>query len=534
MVPSFDSRLSRRDFLLGSGAAASGALLAACSGTTGGRASPGGPPRRGGTFTFYSPTGVNDTLDLHATEDPATYRFISPLCSKLVELKSGPNLLTTQDLVPDLARSWEVAEDGLTYTFHLRDDVYWHDIPPVNGRPFTSDDALATFDTIIKRPAEHAWMFARVADLRAVDDYTFVIKMKRPYAPFLGYMANAWNVILPREHVERKFDIENMTIGTGPFMLKTYSRDVQMVRVRHPKYFVKGRPYLDELDHVVIPEQNSAIAAFLSGRVNVAQIPSDQLRIIEDVPNMTMTDGGATPVTLHLQTQNKPFDDLRVRRAVALAINFEGLGKAIYPGHWRLSTAIPPGCGDLALSAAEIRKIRPYDPEQARSLLAAAGHPNGFSTTMLVQKLAPQDVDGAEYMIQDLKKVGIDVQLQVLDTATAVARRINGQFEMAKAVRSINPPDTYLSDYESTSRLNYARIKDQKLDAMIEKTREIFDHGELVKQYHEIARYMETGIAAAIYGIAYSSPSASRDTVHNYYPNQLITGKWWADVWVDG
>jgi peptide/nickel transport system substrate-binding protein len=533
----FQSPLSRRNLLaLGGGAVASAALLTACSrsGTGSGSGAADGPPRPGGTFTFYGPTGVNTNLDLHNTMDPATYRYITPLCSKLVELKTGPNLGTSTEVVPDLAEKWEVSEDGLTYTFHLRGDVTWHNIPPVNGRPFSSDDVIATFESIIRRPALWSWMFEHVADLRAPDARTVVIRLKQVYAPFLTYMAHTWNVILPREHIEKKFDIENMVIGTGPFMLKSYKRGEQMTRVRNPNYFIKGKPYLDELNHVVIPEQNAAIAAFLSGRIDTTGVPAEQIDEFKDRPDVELRKIGFTPVDLYLQMKKKPFDDLRVRRAVAMAINFEGLGQTVYPDHWQLSSNIPPHCGDFALSPEEIKKIRPYDPAQSRQLLAAAGYPDGFDTSMLVQRVGQADVDGAEYMVQDLKEVGINVKLQVQDAATAVERRRNGQFDMAKAIRSISLPDGHLRDYETGGPANYAQISDPKLDAMIEQSRQILDHQQQVAKFHEIATYMETEISAAIFGLGYTSTVALRSNVHNYYPHQIITGRWYGDVWVDG
>ncbi len=532
----YRSPLSRRNlFALGGGAVVSATLLGGCSsrGTGSGSGSGGGTPQRGGTFTFYGPTGVNTNLDLHGTQDPATYRYITPLCSKLVELRTGPDLEASTEVVPDLAERWEVSADGLTYTFHLRGDVTWQDIPPVNGRPFTSDDVIATFESIIGRPATWAWMFGHVADLKAPDDRTVVIKLKRVYAPFLTYLAHTWNVILPREHIEKKFDIENMTIGTGPFMLKTYKRGEQMVRVRNPNYFIKGKPYLDELDHVVIPEQNAAVAAFLSGRIDTTGVPAEQIDQFKERPDVVLRDVGLTPVDLYLQMKRKPFDDLRVRRAVAMAINFEGLGQAVYPDHWRLSSNIPPHCGEFALTPDEIKKVRPHDPAQSRQLLAAAGYPDGFETTMMVQRISQQDVDGAEYMVQDLKQVGIKVKLQVQDAATAVQRRANGQFDMAKAIRSLNLPDGHLRDYESGGAANYAKIADPKLDAMIDESRQILDHDRQVAKFHDIANYLETEVSAAIFGLAYSSPVALRTSTHNYYPHQIITGRWYADVWVD-
>lgn len=526
---------TRRQFLALGGGFASAALVSACgagSGGQGGTGGSGGGPRRGGVVTFASPDPVNEHLDMHKSQDPATARFITPMYSKLLEFEHGPDQ-TGLEVVPDLARDWEISGDGLTYTFHLRKNVVWHDMPPVNGRKFTSDDVLATFDRVRKLPADHAWQFEAVADITAPDEHTVVIELDKPYAPFLTYLAHPWNVIYPREGVEGKYDLEAKVIGTGPFMLDAWERDEQMVRVRNPEYFLKGRPYLDELHSVVIQEPSATAAALRSGRITVGGFKDPgQTSDLSSTPDLKSLKVLGGPVTLNLQLDKEPFTDLRVRRAVAMAIDFERLGKSVR-GDYVLSSTVPPVSGEFALPPEEIKKVRPYDPERARQLLAEAGHPSGFSTEMVVQELSPEDIRGAEFMVQDLKKIGIDVKLQVHDPATAFERRLNGQFEMAKAQRGIVMADAYLSDYEPGARLNYSNMDDSKLGEMIKESRTILDHNERVAHFHDIQRYMETEIAGAIYGPQTYNYHVYQAALHNFHPHQMITGRFWADVWLD-
>ncbi|MGH3391802.1 MAG: ABC transporter substrate-binding protein [Actinomadura sp.] len=526
--------LSRRQALLWAGGiAASTSLLGACGSGSEREATGGsGAPRRGGKLTFAWNTPVNETLDPHKTQDPATYRYITPLYSKLLELRTGPNA-TGYQLTPDLAREWTVSDDGLTYTFQLRDDVVWHDLPPVNGRGLTSDDVVATFQRIMRLPADNAWMFARVASVEATDRYTVVIRMKKRYGPFLEYMAHPWNVIIPREGADGRYDLGKQAIGTGPFILKSWSRDEEMIRLRNPHYFVKGKPYLDELNHVVIADPAAVTAALRSGRVDMGVLDHRQAA--------DLTRGGrhktysvlSYPQMLNLQTQRPPFDDLRVRRAIAMAIDYEGMGKTIY-GDYVLASVVPPISGAYALSPEEIKQVRPYDPAQAKRLLTEAGHGAGFATEMIVQQLTPADVQVGEYMVQDLKKVGINVRLRVLDTATAVQRRINGQFEMAKSARGLVHYDIYLSDLEPDSRLNFSRVKDAELGRMIEDSRDIVDDKKRAQAVQDIARYEEEKIAAAIFPFSTYQHYVHGTHVHDFFPGAEITGRYWADVWMDG
>ncbi|WP_285697302.1 ABC transporter substrate-binding protein [Actinomadura sp. NBRC 104412] len=522
--------LSRREALLLGGGLVSTSLLSACGGGSGDRTDGGGAPQRGGTLTFAWNTPVYESLDPHKTQDPATYRYITPLYSKLLEIKTGPNV-TGYQLTPDLAREWTVSKDGLTYTFHLRDDVVWHDLPPVNGRGFTSDDVVATFQRIMRLPGDNAWMFERVASVEAPDKYTVVVKLKKRYGPFLEYMAHPWNVIIPREGAEGRYDLGKQVIGTGPFVLKSWSREEEMTRVRNPRYFIKGRPYLDELNHVVLAEPAAVAAALRSGRVDMG--------VLDHRLAAELTRGGRHrtysvlnyPQQLNLNTQRPPFDDLRVRRAVALAVDWDGVGKTIF-GKYQLSSIVTPASGPYALPPDQIRKVRPYDPAQARRLLAEAGLGSGFGTEMIVQKLSPSDVQVAEYMAQDLKKVGINVTLRILDTATAVQRRLNGQFTMAKSMRGLIHYDIFLSDLEPDARLNVSRIKDPRLGEMIEASRDIVDDAKRAKAVQDIARYAEQNNSAAIYPLCTYQHYVHGAHVHDLYPSPEITGRYWADVWV--
>lgn len=523
---------TRRQFLaLGGGTAASALLLGACGGSDAGGGA-GGSPQRGGSVTFASPDAVYQHLDVHKTQDPATARFITPMYSKLLEFKTGPNQ-TGLEVGPDLARDWRTSRDGKRHTFYLRDDVFWHDIPPVNGRKLTSDDVLATFERVINLPADHAWQFEYVSDIKAPDDHTVVITLDKPYAPFLTFLALTWNVIYPREGIEEKYNLREKIIGTGPFMFESWERDEQIVRARHPKYYMKGKPFLDQLNSVVIKEPAATTAALRSGRIAVGRFQAagqaNEVAKADDLAaNMTL----GYPVTLNLNMTKKPFDDLRVRRAVAMAIDFERLGEDVR-GDWALSSTVPPVAGDYALPPDEIKKVRPYDPERSRKLLAEAGYANGFSATMLVEKVSPDDVKGAEYMKQDLKNVGIEVTLQVVDPGTAVERKINGQFEMAKGLRGLVLADAYLRDYIPEARLNYSRINDAKLAKMIEESRRITDHQQRVELIHNIQRYMETDISAAIYGINTYKYHVYQSALRNCHPHQVITGRYWAEAWLE-
>lgn len=151
----------------------------------------------------------------------------------------------------------------------------WQKIAPVNGRPFTADDVVATFAGLKASQSPHKWMVEPMDSVRAEGDHRVVFTLTQPYAPFLEYLAFHFNVILPRKGVEGKFDMSKDAIGTGPFLLAEHKRNVEWVLQRNPDYYQPGKPYLDEIRLPIISDSSAVTAALRSGRLDVAGVPFD-------------------------------------------------------------------------------------------------------------------------------------------------------------------------------------------------------------------------------------------------------------------
>lgn len=469
------------------------------------------------------------------------YRIVSNVYERLVTLKPTDDG-TVGELQPDLATSWDVSNDHLTYTFHLRKGVHWQNIAPVNGRLFTSADVVASFKDLIaasKRPAKKGERpipnhFPMIKDITAPDTHTVVFKLKYPYAPLLNQLADRESVILPKEAIDKKYDPAKKVIGTGPFMIKSHKKDVDWVLVRNPNYWDKPKPYLDELHIVINGNQSATVAALVSGRIDIGgapDIPTAQDTIKRD-PNLRMNVTLGFPVTTYLNPKFKPFSKLKVRRAIGMAINFEAAGTKIR-GKSTQSSIVPPFMPDYALTPAEINKIRPYDPERAKQLLAEAGYPNGFTVTLEVQKLGQADVSAAQWWVDDLKKVGIKVKLKFPELATAVADRINHKFQMTRAARSLALPDQYLLDFMPGSTYNYSNINDKKLAQMILHSEQIFDPAERAKYIKSIQTYFEKNVATAIYSPMTYGAGLSNKRVQNLQSSPIIeSGVIYKNAWL--
>ncbi|PXY22715.1 hypothetical protein BAY60_23170 [Prauserella muralis] len=510
-----------------------GLLLASCGGgdaDSGGGAP--GQPRQGGSIIVQQPFEPSRGINFLVSDDPSLMQILSgTVYSKLVDLKVSEGV-DGVELIPDLATDWEVSEDGLTYTFTLRDDVTWQNIAPVNGRPFTADDVVATFEGLKESDSTHKWMAEPIESIKADGDHRVVFTLRHPYAPFLEYMAHHFNVILPREGVEGEFDMAKKAIGTGPFMVDSHRPDVEWVLKRNPDYYEEGKPYLDEIRMPIISDSAAVTAALRSGRLDIGGQPYDVVdNTFRGNEDYSVIEQPSNFVSFDINTTQKPFDDVRVRRAVMMAVDWEGMGKTTR-GKFNYTSLLRPEISDAALTGNEVKQLRPYDPQRARELLAEAGYPNGFSTTLLVQQLSDADVREGEWIVADLKKVGIDAEIQILDPGTAIDRRRNHQFGLSKAARAVIFPDQTIQDYRTGSAENYAAISDPKVDRLIAESRRTLDDKARNELYRDFQEHMETEIAASILPIQYYQYWVASGRVQNYHQSPIYRGRTYADVWV--
>ena len=505
-------------------------VLAGCGGGTGGgNDEPVGDPRPGGSLVMQLPAEVSTDINPLESSDPSATGVISgTVYGKLLDYRTGPDV-TELEIVPDLAESWDVSDDGLTYTFQLRQDVVWHDVAPVNGRRFVADDVVATL-TAMKERGLQAYMLEAVDTIEAPDEHTVVLQLSTPFAPLLKYMAYHTFLMIPREGVEGAYDLDTVAIGTGPFVLTEHNQDVEWVLTRNPQYYVPDRPYLDEIRRPIINDTAAMTAAMRSGRLDIGT--TSDINVADEFrDDLTVTETPGAPVSFYLNPQSTPFDDLRVRRAVMLAVDWEGMGENIR-GAFNLTSVLRPDTTDAALSADEVRALRPFDPVQARQLLAEAGLADGFDTTMLVQRVDDEDVREAQWIQADLAEVGIRVTLETVDPGTGIERRRNHDFAMAKALRTVHLPDQAFRDFMPGYIENYALVDDPQLVDDYAATRAATDPDAQREIYREMQTRMETEIVQGLYPIQKFDYAINSDRVQDLYPSPIHQGRRLAEVWL--
>jgi peptide/nickel transport system substrate-binding protein len=291
-------------------------------------------PKRGGILRVRGYDPVH--FDHHLTNNARTSTTLSFIHSTLLRYKVGPEIAPgTFTVEPHLAERWEEPDD-LTYVFHLRRGVTWHNKPPLNGRELVADDVKFTFDRFLNEKANVLReQLEPVERIEVVDRYTVKFVLKEPFVWLPNRLADASGMwIIAPEVVEKFGDLKKpeSAIGTGPFLLERYEPNVKTVFKRNPAYFLPGQPYVDGVEWLVIDDESTGLAMYRTGQIDagpwhwwsVRQADLESLK--KSHPHLLYRDfqsivaGGLT-----MRTDQPPFNDVRVRRAISHALDRQGL-----------------------------------------------------------------------------------------------------------------------------------------------------------------------------------------------------------------
>ena len=524
-------RVGRRSVLragaLGGGATA--AFLAACGGSDKKSDSGSGSTSNATAVTGAQPTqaaalredgaakpgGIVSWRDIGAPPplDPmnnATYRaqdLAGFVYSRLLKFNTGPkpDVSYNYELVPDLAEKYEVSPDGLQITFKLRANAKFHNRAPINGRAVTAEDVKASLDRFKNAPKNTNKAALNVFEsAQAPDAQTVVLKLARPYAPALNLIANPnylW--IMPKE-ADSGFDPAKEMIGTGPFMLDQIQPDVSVTTKKNPEYFIPGRPYVDGSTIVAIPETANNKAQFIAGRLDWTAIATNDVPDVQKAnPKFQLiTYLPTTYIFLAPQQRSGPFQDIRLRRALSLAMDRKALGDLVYEGKGvAYSTAVPPSMGrwwanpqtDTSAWAANIK----FDTKAAKDLVKAAGF-DSVPLKYIYANNAYGDVfnQWAEAYAGMLKEGGFNptiVPQDYLREYIVAGGTFFGAYDGAffgPQTPFTDPHDYLFNMAHSKSTRNHAGINDGKLDAMIDDEEKTFDEPARLKKVQDIQKYI--------------------------------------------
>jgi peptide/nickel transport system substrate-binding protein len=327
---------------------------------------------------------------------------------------------------PALAESWEISDDGLTYTFNLRKGVLWHD-----GKPFTSADVKFSLEEGWKKlhPRGKA-TFSKVTEVLTPDDHTVILKLSEPSPPIMAALNAYESQVIPK-HIYEGTDIKtnpasNAPIGTGPFMFKEWKKGEYVKMVRNPNYWDKPKPYLDAVILRVLPDAAARAAAFEAGEVHYGgytPIPISDAARLEALPHIGIETKGyeytATMYIMELNNRHEALKDKRVRQALMYALDRDFIVDNIWFGYGKVATG--PIASTSPYYTTEGVPMYPYDPKKAEKILDEAGwkrKANGWRFKLVgAVGPMPEMLRTAEYMKQAFKQIGIEVDLQSKDLA---------------------------------------------------------------------------------------------------------------------
>lgn len=470
------SRMTRRQFLsLTAAAVAIPAINAAAQ-----------PPRRtGGTFISAKTTEA-PSLDTILEQAASRQRIDVLFYNRLVEWGADGKI------EPVLAESWTTSPDGKTWTFKLRRGVKFH-----SGRELVADDVKFTYDRVMDANIGSGGRgyFLAIDGIEIPDKYTVRIHTKQPSASLLAALAGNWSAIVPRDEYEKRGDLRRTAIGTGPFILQEWVPQSHLKARKNPDYWDKGKPYIDAVEIKIIPDEASIVAQLRTGNIHHALLEDNKnyLLVKDDKRLNAMRSPRLGFDCLIMNLGRKPFDDIRVRQAISLAVDRNEVLQVAASGLGQVTGPLTPAMKPWALPIEAFKEWYMPNPERAKKLLAEAGSPNGFKTTLKAIPTFPTMVAGSQVIAAQLKRIGVDVQIIQEEYGVWIKNIIkpNFNFDMTMNLTNGEPdPDSLLYRRVSSVERQWTNGGDPEVDALLDQGRVSLDHAKRKEIYDKAQRLL--------------------------------------------
>ena len=438
------------------------------------------------------------TADVQKTSKD--YEVPFNIFDRLVDVEVGTD--GNSKIVPSLAESWDISDDGLEYTFHLRQGVKFH-----NGNDFTAEDVAYTFHRMLTveggvntefidqiKGADEllAGETDTLEGVEVVDDYTIKVTLKEPFAGFLASISSPGVSIYDSEATEAAGDQFGMdpavTVGTGPFEFSSWSFNNQLVLTRNEDYW-KGASGLPGVVIKIIPDTETQSMMFESGELDILDLDyaADSVdRFTETYPDQIVQGPRVGIVYFTMNFNKEPFQDVRVRKAVQMSIDRQAILDALYGGRGQVEQGIfPHGLIGFNPDQEEIK----YDPEAAKALLAEAGYADGFDMEIAADSSASDTMTMALEIVSDqLAEVGIRAEIKNYDESTWLETRKSGELGsfMSTWSADYNDPDNFIYTFfgnEEKTRIRSINYPDTEVMERVAKARTIVNEDERLAEY---------------------------------------------------
>jgi peptide/nickel transport system substrate-binding protein len=479
-----------------------------------------GEPQYGETIVFStgSLTPLFDTTDWRS--QTANHYFENLFCGDwTVDREKGWPFWDTafpqQYAAGWLAESWELS-DPQTVTVHIRKGVYWQDKPPVNGREFTASDvkihydrALGTGSGYTEPNPLYTGTLGSIEKVTAIGDYTVEFKFKSPSAMLIYVLLEqgTQNSIEAPEAVQAeggRLTDWKKAVGTGAWMLTDYVAESSIIYSRNPNYWGYDErhpenrlPYADELKILVIPDSATARAALRTGKIDIMTgIGWEQaMNFSETSPELVQAAMPVNGYGVELRCDKEPFTDIRVRKALQMAIDRETIAETYYGGSLdgKPCGFVSPFNKGYAFAydewPQELKDEYSYNPERAKQLLAEAGYPQGFKTNVVV---GTADTDLLQIIQSYFKDINVDMEIKTMEATVFNSYTLAGkhdQMVFRNWVGMLAPPDIGIMHLESVDPQNLNKVSDAGYDALVAEFRTVTDEAEAQRVVREADRY---------------------------------------------
>ena len=468
---------------------------------------------------------------------------MGPQFNKLVRINPSKD----GEIVPDLTTALPEQPDGTTYIFRLTPNVLFS-----NGTAVTAEDVKANYEWMLSPPkgkvSSRQSILAPVIDkVEVVDATTVRFKLKYPSASFLINQTPEFLAIGPKAVLVADGDLSKNPIGSGPFIKKSYTPGVSYELERNPKYFKSELPYLDGIVIHIIADRRTVLEQFFTGALHMlgtggASVP-EKTEISGRMKDAVMVDTAVNlRNVLFMLSDSGPFKDPRARQALSLACDrndhllLVNQGRGTPVGGYMA----PSPAGQWALSPEEIKTIPGYgkaDLTQAKQLLSAAGVAEG-TEVKFVNRSGATNLDLTTYLVEQLRKLGLKANTQILDSAAAYAAGAAGNFQLLPwaTFPALDDPDAVFGDIGSQtgSVRNWGRYEDKSLDDLYAKQSQSLDAKERRKLVNELDKKHLSGFATINLGFASATFTQTKAVKNKFYhQNEHFTNRQFDTVWLD-
>jgi peptide/nickel transport system substrate-binding protein len=506
-----------------------------------------GEPKHGGILRIYH-RETPPSLSIH---EEATFSVNIPamgLYNNLVLYDQHKPQNSMGTIVPELADSWSVSSDNLSLTFKLRQGVKWHD-----GQQFTSKDVKCTYD-ILQGKAKDKFrknprkdLFNNIIEVTTNGDFEVVLHLKRPQPSLLAMLASGYTPIYPC-HVSPA-QMRTHPIGTGPFKFVEFKQNESIKLTKNENYWKKGMPYLDGIEFTIISNRATAVLAFVAGKVDMT-FPTEMTKaLIADLKKQDPTaicEIGPINVSTNLivNRENPPFNNIELRKAMALALDRKAFIDIIYQGAADAGgTLLPPPEGVWGMPPEMLKTIPGYgdtqkDREQARAIMTKLGYgPNNPLKIKVSTRNLATYRDPAVVLIDQLKTIYIDAELDTVESSQWFAKVARNDYSVGLNLtgNGVDDPDqAFYENYACGSERNYTHYCNKELEALFDKQSVETDVEKRKKMVWDIDKKLQEDVARPILMHARSGtcwkPYVKNMTIMS---NSAYNGYRYEDVWLD-